>query len=126
MDDAPTPARGCHVAGCAQLAVKHAFGLTIWREVDPGAGKYRINVRLGNNLGPYPHWAQEFALSHPIADAVDTVARMAWRYFTSTGYESGDVPLTAEDIARTPRKLIIDMKAEREATEIREQKRSRR
>lgn len=126
MPDTVPPPRGCHVAGCAHLAVKHAFGLTIWREVDPSAGKYRVNVRLGNNSGPYPHWALDFPLAHPIGDAVEEVARMAWRYFTSTGYQPGDKPLTADDIARTPRKLVIDMKAEREAKEIRELKRHRR
>lgn len=126
MPDSGPPPRGCHVAGCAQLAVKHAFGLTIWREVDPVAGKYRVNLRLGNNSGPYPHWVQEFPLAHSIDEAVDDVARMAWGYFTATGYQPGDEPIDDRDIARTPAKMIIDMKAEREAKEIREMKRGRR
>lgn len=78
--------RGGYAAGCARLAARHWLSFMTWCDLDKGRRRFRVNVRMGSRGGPFPHWVQVFDVGTPIDQAVEEVAAMAWRYFTTTGY----------------------------------------
>lgn len=116
---------GSYAAGVFQLAIKQGFYVSFWRELDPKAGRFRVNCRLGNDNGPFPRFALDFPLDTSIEEATERVARQAWDYFTTTGYRPPSEGITPQDVARTPRRLIIDIEAERQARHAESIKRRR-
>ena len=91
------------IADLAALSVKKGFHLHLWRTIADDGQSYEVHVSAGYyKSSPKPHYARTFPASHPITDAIEQVARMAYRYFTSTEYRppADGEGLTEDDILR--------------------------
>jgi putative SOS response-associated peptidase YedK len=71
----------------AELAAKHDMTVQLWRELSADGKRYRLSISAGYHGGvPCVCWQQVFPVDHPLAQAVDRVAGMAWDYYAGTGY----------------------------------------